>query len=170
MVGRHEFLELTLLGARGKFVSGDHHGGRLARDEIGPGRLAGRRRRTEDTEQIIAELEGLADGFAIAAEHIEHGVVTSGQGGTDLQRPADRVVARFAACDVEHIGQAGKPGAVVDQVGELADRQFRAHRVIARPGARQCGTVHPALAQHLLGPHQAQVTEQHRGGLTEAGR
>ena len=49
----------------------------------------------------------------------------------------------------------------------MTDGQFAAHRVVSRPCPVQRVVVETAVAQHLLGPDQAQVAEQDRGRLTE---
>ncbi len=109
LVGRHEFLELALLGAGASSYAATTTVVALRATRSVPVGLPVVCRRAEHPQQVIAELEGLADRLAVTAEHAEHRVIASGERGADLQRPAHRVVTRFAARDIQHVVQAGNP-------------------------------------------------------------
>ncbi len=72
-----------------------------------------------------------------APSRVSSGFAAAGHRRADLERPAHRVVPRLASRDLQHLIQGRQAADVVDQVCKLADRQFAAHRVVARPGPAQ---------------------------------
>ena len=94
-----------------------------------------------------------------------------------IRREPRRSPAAGAPCSCRTCGarrrahHAGwESGAVVDEVGELPDAssvRIASYRGHARDNARR---PRAALPQHLLGPHQAQITEQHGGRFAEVVR
>src|SRR5690349_481018 len=66
--------------------------GRLVLAQVAAAGLAGDRRPPEYPEQVIAQLERLADQRAVAAERGGHGGVAAGERGAELERTADGVV------------------------------------------------------------------------------
>ena len=75
---------------------GDQHGP-LALDQVVAGRLAGGRRVTEDAQQVVAQLEGLAQRQAEGTQPAQLVGVTARQRGPDVQRALGFLVT-FAEC------------------------------------------------------------------------
>ena len=150
---------------RGRAVQGQgHQDGALALDEVVAGRLAGGGRVSEDAEQVVAQLEGLAEREPEGAEDAQLLLAASCQRRADVQRSLDGVLRGLVAqhghggIDVGHA-----PGLHRD-VEELAGDHLGAAAVedVERghdPVARQT-----AVPQQLVGPAQQQVTQQDRGG------
>ena len=69
---------------------GDQHGGLPVAQVVQDG-LAGDRGIAEHTEQVVAQLEGFADGYPVGAVPLLHGRTGAGENPAELQRPLDRV-------------------------------------------------------------------------------
>ena len=67
----HQLGELPAGGRIGQVVCGDDHAGGLAFDQILAAWLAGHRLGAEDPQQVVAQLEGFAHRFAVAAQRAE---------------------------------------------------------------------------------------------------
>src|SRR6185437_5857707 len=76
--------------ARARELGGERDdAGRLVLTQVTAARLAGDRRPAEDAEQVVAQLERLADERAVAAERGPHRAVAAREGGAELERAAD---------------------------------------------------------------------------------
>src|SRR5690606_17704917 len=76
----------------------DQHGP-LALDEVVACRLAGLLRVTEDPEEVVAELERLAEREPEAGELLDLRGGRAGEPGTDVERPLDGVLRGLVAQD-----------------------------------------------------------------------
>ena len=166
----HQFRELAPQSGARELMSGDDHAGGLLRHQVGADGFAGDRRRTEDTEKVVTQLKRLADRGAVPAERVEDLRCAAGHRPSDLQGSPHRVVARFPLQHVEHLVERREGAGVVDQIGELADRQLDTHVVVARPRPRERVCRNTTFAKHFRRPHEAQIAEQYRGRLTESAR
>ena len=108
----------------------------LALDQVVAGRLASGRGVAEHAEQVVAELERLAQRESVRREPGQRGVIGAGEGGSDVEGPLDGVLRRLVA-------QHGHRGLDVSRAARL-------HRDVEE------------LARDHLGP--AQVEQAHRGG------
>ena len=141
----------------------DQHGA-LALDQVVAGGLAGRLRVAEDAEQVVAQLEGLAERQPERRQRVEGRGSRAGQRGADVQRPLDGVLRRLVAQHGHRGVDVGPAAGLHGHVEELPGDHLRAAQVeqVERrpdPVPRQ-----PAAAQHLVGPAQQQVAEQDRRG------
>src|SRR6185437_4951286 len=162
--------ELRVLAGARQLGGERDDAGRLVLAQVAAAWLASDRRRAEDAEQVIAQLERLADQRAVAAERVADAAVAAGERGAELKRAADGVVARLLAAGREHRLHWRQVPRVVDEVGELPDGELAAHPVVDRPAPGEHVGGQAALTQHLLRPHQQQVAEQDGGGLAEVPR
>ena len=97
ILGAHQLAELTACVDIREMMRGDHNARGFVLGQIGTGGLAGDRRVAEDAQHVVAQLKRLADRRTVPAKQRDRARVAAGKDGADLQRPAHRVVARFAA-------------------------------------------------------------------------
>ncbi len=161
--GAERGVEQLGLGGRQRVQrQGDQHGA-LALDEVVARRLAGRRRVAEDAEQVVAQLEGLAQRQAEAGELVDHLGEAPRQGGADVQGPLDGVLRRLVAQHRHRRVHVGRPPRLRRDVEELPGDHLAAGQVEVAEGVQHPLGRQPAGAQQLVGPAEQQVAEQDRG-------
>ena len=149
-------------------MRGDDHAGGLALDQILPAGLAGDRLGAEHPQQVVAQLECLADRCAVAAQAGDRAVAAAAHRRADLQRAAHRVVARFAPRHLQHRVHRRQVADIACKISELTECQLGAHGVVTRPGLLQTAMVDAAFTQHLFGPDQTEIAEQDRRRFAES--
>ncbi len=154
------------LGRRGGIQGQRDQHGALALDQVVAGRLAGRLRVAEDTEQVVAQLERLAERQPDRGELRLSGVIRARQRGADVQRALDGVLRGLVA-QYGHRGvDVGLAAGLHRDVEELAGDHLRSAQVEQVHGRADPVPRQPAAAQHLVGPAEQQVAEQDRPGGT----
>jgi methylenetetrahydrofolate reductase (NADPH) len=131
--------------------------------------LAGHCWIAEDSEQVIAELEGLAERDAIAGECGKCFDRPVAERRAEMQRSFDGVLRRLEPSDAKGTVDRTATTRLFNDIEELAGHQLDPHSIGDRTGAAQCGVADPTGRKHRGGPHQEQVTEQDRGRLAEVG-
>ena len=152
------------VGGGGGVEGERHQHGALALDQVVAGGLAGRGRVAEDAEQVVAQLERLAEREAERRQRLQR--------RRARRRRARRRCAAGARWSTSPTCSAAPSSRCRRRRGRApaptrrgTDRRSprsgtgRRPRARARPGPRQ-----PAAAQQLVGPAQQQVAEQDRGG------
>ena len=151
--------------AAGRGVEGqrDQHGA-LALDEVVAGRLAGGGRVAEDAEQVVAQLERLAQRQPERRQLGQRRRGRAGERGAEVERSLDGVLGRLVAQHRHRGVDVGVAAGLGGDVEELAGDHLGAAQVedVERRGhGRQR---QPAAAQQLVGPRQQQVAEEDRAG------
>ena len=141
----------------------DQHGA-LALDQVVAGRLAGDGRVAEDAEQVVAQLEGLAQRQPEPAELGDHLGARPGEGGADVERPLDGVLRRLVAQHRHRRVHVGRPACLGGDVEELAGDDLAAGEVEVAERVEHPLGGQAAGAQQLVGPAEQQVAEQDRRG------
>ena len=117
---------------------GGEQRGELALAQVVADRLAGDGLGAEHAEQVVAQLERLAEREPERAERRLQLVEPAGERGAEVQRALDRVLARLVPLDASGPAPASRPPvAVALEVEELADAELDAELVEdrARPSA-----------------------------------
>ena len=100
-LGVHQLGELATDGAVGHPVGRHDDAGGLALSEVTADRFAGEGGRTEDSENVVAQLKRLPQRIPVPPQNVSQ-IIAACHRGADLQWPPHRVVAGLAARDVEH--------------------------------------------------------------------
>ena len=133
---------------------GDEHRA-LALDQVVAGRLARLLRVAEDAEQVVAQLERLAQGQAEAAELLELAGVGPGEGGADVDRALDGVLGGLVAQHRHRRVDVGAAARLHGDVEELpGDDLVAALLEEGQPGSDLVGG-EAAAAQHVARPSRA---------------
>ena len=140
----------------------DQHGA-LALREVVAGRLPGDHRVAVHPEQVVAQLEGLAEREPEAGQRLEQHRVGAGQRGADVQRPLDGVLRGLVAQHPHRLLDVRGAARLHRHVEELAGDDLAAGQVEEAERVAHDVVGQPAPPQQLVGPGQQQVAEQDRG-------
>ena len=144
--------------------------GLLALAQVVPGRLAGDLGGAEHPEDVVAELEGLAQRQPVGRVGPGQAGRAAGQGEAEVQRPLDGVLARLVGQDPADGVLVGGAPAGLDQVQVLAAHQLRAQPVEHPQGRGQPVVGQAGVGQGDVGPGEGQVAHEHGRALAEGGR
>ena len=146
------------LGGRGGLERERDQHGPLALDQVVARRLAGRRRVAEHAEQVVAQLERLAERQAVrrtARRSVRRR--GAGQRGADVERPLDGVLRRLVAQHGHRVVDVGAAARLHGHVEELPGDDLRPAAVEDLERRSDPVQRHAAPAQQLVGPGQQQV-------------
>ena len=134
---------------------------RLALAQVLADRLAGRGLVAEDAEQVITQLEGLAERPTKGAERLDHVGVSAREGCAEVQGALDRVRPRLVPGDEEGAFDGQGTPARPHDVEVLTHHQLRAQLVPDRPDVGAGRTNEP------IGARKGQVADKDADTLTE---
>ena len=135
----------------------------LALGEVVPGRLARGLRIAEHPEQVVAQLERLAERQPEPGELADRLTGRPGEGRADVERTLDGVLGGLVAQHVHGQVDVARAAGLGAHVEELAGHDLAAREVEERLGGAHPLAVEAAGAQQLVGPAEQQVAEQDRG-------
>ena len=134
---------------------------RLALAQVLADRLAGRGLVAEDAEQVVTQLEGLAERPAEGAEGLDEVGVGAGEDRAEVQGALDGVRARLVPGDEEGAFDGQGAPARAHDVEVLAHHQLRAQLVPDRPDGGAGGADEP------IGAGEGQVADEDADALAE---
>ncbi len=129
---------------------------------------------TEDSEDVVAQLEGEADGVAEGRKCAVLLGVSAGERGTELKRVLHAVPRRLQGSDTQRaigvgVGRGRDVRGLLGDIEELTDRHFTAHASELGAGPmRTIGfDVHESFFEQVVAPRDEEIAEEDRGGSTE---
>ncbi len=142
---------------------GDQHGA-LALDEVVAGRFARGGRVAVHPEQVVAELERLAERQAVRRQLGQLVVRGAGEERADVEGALDGVLGGLVAQHRHRRLDVRRAAGLHRDVEELAGDHLAARVVEGGQRGHHPVGRQPAAAQQLIGPAQQQVAEQDRRG------
>ena len=141
--------------------------GLLALAEVVVGGLPGHGRVAEHPEDVVAQLERLAERQPDGGVGLDDLGIGAGDRGAELEGTLHGVAGALVAGDRQRAVRAGQPARGAQQVEVLAGGDLGAHGVPdgAGPGQRRRGDAR--AAEELVGPHEGEVADQDRGAGAE---
>ena len=138
--------------------------GGLSVSQVGANGFAAQQLVTESADQVIAELEGVAQGPAEGRVRKAHLCQSAGQRRAQVQRPLHGVSARLQAGNADRSPPADPAPRCASQVEVLAHDQLQPEFI---PHAVHLGGRLPGAGEQTIGASEGQVAEQDRHPLPE---
>jgi hypothetical protein len=118
----------------------------------------------EHAQDVVAELEGLAEGDAVPGQAGQQLVGAAPQDGPDLERRLHRVAAGLEDRDPPGLGLVGRPSVGGQHVQELSGHHLHPHPVVPSEGRQEPVAGEPRSHQGPVGQDQGHVAGQDGGG------
>ena len=131
----------------------------LALAQVVTDRLAGDGDVPEHPEDVVAQLEGLAERQPERAERVGELFEAAGERGAEMQRPLDGVLPRLVPLDPRRLHRVAAAAGRALEVEVLADAELDAQLVEDGPGDLGC------RAEQDVGVHEGEVADEDRRAL-----